>query len=233
MNLLSINPYSISICEQIVKNKFDLKLEEKYGKWKHNDYRKTYKFDDVVHQRLTPRVSLITIVIPCASFYYLDYLCEKMPNEIVDIGCGMNFFKNILPNVVGIDASGTDYDIFDFFDDEFSLNHTANYEYAFSIDALHFIPITNFYNRVLEFKNIIRPGGRGYLAMNCARMVEHTKRSDLLNLFGNTNPSKEQLAKYIDSEIRRLPIDFLVVDNLILEVYDEFMDGNIRLVFES
>jgi hypothetical protein len=152
--------------------------------------------------------------------------------KIVDIGCGINFFKNILPNVIGIDSC-QEADVNDFFDRTFSIGNTNQHKYAISIDALHFIPITDFYNRVLEFENIIQPGGRGYLAMNCARLVDNTNHNTLLKLFSTKQPTNKQLANYIDQEIRKLPLKFLVIDNLILDCYDEFIDGNIRLVFEK
>ena len=113
MPTLSINPYDANICEQIVSTKFDHKIKEKYGTWKVNDYRKIYTFNDEIHQRSTPRYSIILGVIPCATFYYLNYLSEINPSEIVDIGCGMNFFKDILPNVIGIDPEHTYADIQD------------------------------------------------------------------------------------------------------------------------
>ena len=69
--------------------------------------------------------------------------------------------------------------------------------------------------------------------MNVARMVEYSEPEILLKLFNTTEPSSIQLALYIDCEIKKLPIQWLVIDNLIVEKYDECIDGNIRLVFEK
>ena len=230
---MSLNPYNADQCKSIIINNYDSALEKKYSRWKVNDYRKIYTFDDIVHGRQTPRYSTVISVIPCASFYYLHYLVELQPDKIVDIGCGMNFFKDIIPGVVGIDFNGTEIDIQGFFDTNFSIKHENQFSCAFSIDAMHFIPITEFYNRVMEFKNIIKTGGRGYIAMNVARMVEYSEPEILLELFNTTEPSSIQLAMYIDCEIKKLPIQWLVIDNLIVEKYDECIDGNIRLVFEK
>jgi hypothetical protein len=64
-------------------------------------------------------------------------------------------------------------------------------------------------------------------------MIERTSAEDLLTLFNTADPSVEEIAKYIDQEIQRLPMKLLVVDNLITDCYDEFVDGNIRIVFEK
>ena len=233
MNLTVLNPYDAKKCECIVTEKFDINLKKKYSRWKINDYRKIYTFTAAIRKRETPRYSAILAVIPCASFYYLNYLVELSPNKIADIGCGINFFKDIIPGVVGFDYNGPEIDIEDVFDSNFSENHTNHFDSAFSIDALHFIPITNFYGRVIEFANIIKSGGRGYLAMNSARLIDNSTPELLLELFGTVNPSNEQIAIYIDQEIKKLPIKWLVVDNLIIDEYNEYIDGNIRLVFEK
>jgi SAM-dependent methyltransferase len=119
MHLLSINPYDIEVCQQIVQAHYLSKIKQKFGCYTINDYNKFLQFDDVSHKRNTPRLSLITAIIPCASFYYLEYLKELQAEKIVDIGCGMNFFKDIVPNVIGIDTDEK-ADINDLFDAQFS-----------------------------------------------------------------------------------------------------------------
>jgi len=231
-NQLQLNPYDKEICQAVVK-KFNELIKNKYGRFTQNDFRKFYEFDDTIHHRSTPRYGSVVGIIPCASFYYLNKLLEIESSEIADIGCGMNFFKEIIPGIIGFDGHGKDHDVEDLFDDVFSTKHANFFQCAFSIDSLHFIPITDFYDRVISFANIIKPNGRGYLAMNVARMVEFTDKKILNELFDTTNPNREQLSNYINQKIKMLPLNFLVIDILITEKYDEYMDGNIRLVFEK
>jgi len=225
------NPYSEKICREVVE-KFEESIKKKYGLFTINDFRKIYQWSNELHEHSTPRYRLISGVIPCASFYYLNKLLETSPSEIADIGCGMNFFKDILPGVTGIDGTGKWADVNDVFDDDFVRGHTNSFLCAFSIDALHFIPITDFHKRVMDFSNIITPNGRGYLAMNAARMIETTDKKVIRELFSTEVPASEQISDYIDQQIKMLPLKFLVIDNLIMEEYDDYVDGNIRLVFE-
>jgi len=232
VNQLQLNPYNEEICREVVEF-FKEKIKNKYGKFTVNDFRKFYKSDDNAHSCETPRYSVVFGLIPCSSFYYLNKLLEIEPLEIADIGCGMNFFKDIVPGITGFDGHGKWRDVNDVFDDDFITGHTDFFQCAFSIDALHFVPITNFYKRVLDFANIIKPRGRGYLAMNMARMVEQTDKKILKELFNTEDPNNNQLSDYINQKIKMLPLNFLVIDNLITEIYDEPIDGNIRLVFEK
>lgn len=232
--LLEINPYSAEKCCNIVESNYATQLKNKYGNnYLVNDYRKYYTFDSNLHKASTPRLGLVTRVIPCASFYYLNYLVETHPSVIADIGCGMNFFKDIIPGIIGIDAYGDQADLVDLFDKEFSDGHTNYFDCAFSIDALHYVPISYFYNRVMEFVNIIKPGGRGYISMNVARLMDSTSEVEKIKLFNTVTPTVTQLATYIDQQIKDLTLQFLVVDNLIPDRYEEGIDGNIRIVFEK
>ena len=213
--------------------KFDHNIKKKFGKWIAYDYNKVYDFYKGSYKTDTPRELAILSVIPCASFYYLNYLIELNPNRIGDIGCGMNFFKDIIPGIFGIDESGTEADCKESFDNSFSIKYENQFYCAFSIDALHFVPITEFYNQIMRFLNIIQPGGRGYIALNSARLIDSSSEELLLKTFDTLTPTKNQVADYINEQIKKLPIDWLVIDNFITNTVDEFVDGNIRLVFNK
>jgi hypothetical protein len=64
-------------------------------------------------------------------------------------------------------------------------------------------------------------------------MLDHTNDTVKKMLFKDTNPSAETVAKYIDWEIKKLELNFLVVENLIEYQIDEPFDGNIRLLFQK
>ena len=82
------------------------------------------------------------------------------------------------------------------------------------------------------FAKIIKSGGRGFITFNACRMLESTSADELNSLFGSTTPTPMQVEEYIDQEIKKLNLNLLVVDNFVSELVDEFVEGNIRLVFE-
>lgn len=110
-------------------------------------------------------------------FYFLEFLLEKKPKNIYDLGCGWNIFKKYIPNVIGVgaeDPSSEWYfaDIHDYVDDEYIRGHQNYFESVFSICALHFVPMSDLRKRVLDFASMIKPGGRGWITFNAVRMLK-------------------------------------------------------------
>jgi hypothetical protein len=85
---------------------------------------------------------MLTPACGMASFYYLEPLLESNPQSIVDVGCGFNFFKLLIPNLIGLDATDQ-ADIDRYFDQEWADANLEKFDAAFSINALHFHPLEN------------------------------------------------------------------------------------------
>jgi SAM-dependent methyltransferase len=216
--------------------KYDLVVAEVFG----NDVLLKYH-SPTISQYNTPRESALTpkkfSMIP---LWYLDFLASEKPTKIVDIGCGANLFKPLIKKIYNIDCYGIDptpgnpaADEFNFFDSDFSQGHTEFYQSVFSINALHFVPLFEFSTVVGLFHNIVAKGGRCFLALNSCRMLECTSTQWLLNTFGKKIPDSLQVQEYVLEQLSILNIDFLVTDVLITECADEWMDGNIRMVFKK
>ena len=141
-----------------------------------------------------------------AALYYLDFLLEKNPQVVVDIGCGANIFKRLIPCIHGIDPTPNNpyADEFGLFDKEFSQAHKDQYESVFSICSLHFTSLSNFGKKLLEFINIIKPGGRGFITFNLARMLEHTRYNDFQKLFDTQTPDPQMLTDYVNLVIQQI-----------------------------
>ena len=59
-------------------------------------------------------------ILDIVPYYYIDYLIEKNPKTILDLGCGLNIFKPYIPGIIGMDSfDGMPADIYDFFDKEY------------------------------------------------------------------------------------------------------------------
>ena len=187
------------------------------------------KFIETVKQQPTPRQSLAggyPTVVSAVPWYYLNFLDST--KLIVDLGCGMNFFKPYFSNLVGVGAEqGLRFygDIHDFVDNDFYNGHKSVYDSVFSINALHFAPLQQLGDIAKKFSDMVKPKGRGFLAMNAMRMLERS--TGFKKTLGDTS-----LDHWIREQFNNFPAKILVFD-LDLSVQDAYMDGNIRIVFEK
>ena len=195
---------------------------------------KKFYWNNLQETRATPRQSIgdSHTEFSAVPFYYLNFLLDRNPQQIYDLGCGWNIFKKYIPNIIGVGAEppGSKFyhaDIHDFVDNDYVQYHQDYFESVFSINALHFCPLTEFEKIVTNFYSMIKPQGRGFLALNVQRMLlEQT--APMLN-----NRSSSSLDTFCRSELSKLSyIKFLVVD-IDFTILDEGMDGNIRLVMEK
>jgi hypothetical protein len=178
---------------------------------------------------LTPRhaVSIYTLGFSMIPFYYLQPLLEKNPISIYDLGCGANILKKYIPNIIGVDKSNSQLcypDIEGRVDAEYIKTHQNYFQSVFSINALHFRPLTELRSVYEEFISMVAPGGRGFLSVNIQRMIESEK--NLLPGVDNINYDS-----YVRTQLDNLPCKYLIFD-VNLDIVDEWLDGNIRLVFE-
>jgi hypothetical protein len=193
----------------------------------HNvEFKKLFSNDDFP----TPRQLYATQRFTAVPFYYLEFLTQKNPTVIYDLGCGWNIFKKYIPNIIGVGAEnpkdiGFCADVHDYVDDNYIAEHQNFFESVFSINALHFIPLSSIQKRVLDFYSMIRPNGTGWLSLNLQRMLER----DTENFEGY---SLTQLDNYVRDQLYDLNVNYKVFD-VDLTVIDECMDGNIRLVMEK
>jgi hypothetical protein len=229
-NNILLNPYDEYQCRRIVET-FMPAIRKKFG------FQANLHFEKIIKKTIikTPRETHSIIHVPCTSFYYLNFVLDINPSEIVDIGCGMNFFKDIIPGIHGIDPDNQYADQIDFFDPDFIRSHQESFESAIAINSLHFCSIHDFSVNFTNFWETVKPGGRGYITFNTMRLVQYTSDDLKMSLFGTLNPTLVQLEEHFCNEIEKLKqrFNFLVIDVMIAEMYDEYMDGNIRLVFKK
>jgi hypothetical protein len=225
-------------------------------------------FDELIWHKtntltqITPRelaaIRIKKSTFSMVPFYYLRLLLEKNTKEIYDLGCGCNIFKKYIPNIIGVSPThNIDHkaDIHDFVDDDYVANHQNFFESVFSINALHFRPLNEFEQLVKEFVSMVKPGGRGFLACNFAKMFDITSNSVLIEHLGSpaktgfessaesswndwrsVNLSEDNYAtctQYIHDILSKISIKYLILDIDIQGLFDSGMDGNICIVFEK
>lgn len=170
--------------------------------------------------------------------YYIKFLLDTSPDSILDIGCGDNVLKKIYPNIIGMDADpNANYDVFDYFDEEFVDGHTNQYDAIISINAIHFSPIDTIKNRLSMIGRLLKPHGRAFVSTNFETWVMSTDKKVLVSMFGDF-PKFDDVMHYIHQEIQATGLNFIVMDYPILSyskqssIRDEH-NGNLRLVFEK
>jgi hypothetical protein len=222
----NINPYNQSTFQpQFMQSDIYKQLVLDFD---HISFKKYFVSDYTI----TPREYWGKSIFTAVPFYYLEYLLNSHPAVIYDLGCGWNIFKKYIPNIIGIgaeDPTSERYyaDQHDYVDDGFIKGHRNFFDCVFSINALHFIPLSQLQQRVLDFNSMLKVNGTGFLALNLKRMLE--KDSQKFNDFGLL-----ELDQYVRDQLYDLDINYKVFDvEFTKNNVDEFMDGNIRLVMEK
>lgn len=242
----NINPYD---AEKFKEEFTGSSVHDKLRRMPYTDIVWEDEFKPYHNQTVTGRHFAFRRVMYMASFYYIRFLQEVKPAITYDIGCGANIFAQFFP-VHGISGPNRyDDDEMIYGDergevnDEYVERCTNRFPSAFSINALHFTNFKNLQHTMEGFIKMIRPGGRGYLALNIARLDDYTGPEEMLELFGIIFTGKSRDYAYseyerskIDSYIREAVSNLKGIDILAFEIvptHDEYIDGNIRLVFEK
>ena len=188
-----------------------------------------------LYETITPRQNFAGCLplkskFSAVPFYYIDYLLEKNPEYIYDLGCGWNIFKKYIPNIIGIGAEPPDSqyffaDIHNFVDDNFVAGHQEYFDSVFAINSLHFHQLSSFKKIVEDFYAMLKPQGRGFLALNLERMIERDPK-----FLESNHDIVEQFCRNELAQLRH--INFLVIE-IFTDPINEFLDGNVRLVIEK
>lgn len=199
----------------------------------------------------TPRERLATrrqSLFSAVSFYYLEFLTKHDPKRILDIGCGANYFKRYIPTVVGMAAEPPDNyfyrgDMHGKFDHDWVQANQGKLESFFTICSLHFTPLNNLRQQVLDAASTLAPNGRAYIALNTSRMCEQMwwQLPQEQHLF-NTSADAITVDQIIREQLSNMPFTYEVFDVNIETSghqnkrpdytipFDDVIDGNIRMV---
>ncbi len=169
-------------------------------------------------------------------FYYLEALFDGSAEVVYDIGCGWNIFKKYYPNIIGIGAEtpGTPMyyaDIHDYVDKIYVDGHQEFFDCFFSINALHFRPIGEIKQIVLECVSMLKPGGTAFITFNSQILVSRETEQNKIKLFENPSPgAKRAVEPFIRQQLYDIDVEWNIVD-IDLSVPADGFDGNIRLMF--
>jgi len=171
------------------------------------------------------------------TFYYLNLLQEIKPNKIYDIGCGWNIWKSYMPNIHGVDTWSNYADEVGHYNSEWVEQRKGQLEAAFTINmdiGLSQEPATfdNIGDQILEFAQLLKPGGRGYISLAGWALLKFT--SDDWYEQNHCSPYNPTLLQQKTKEIMEsLPLKIIALDcefDLLKNMPGH--DGELRVVFE-
>jgi hypothetical protein len=175
-------------------------------------------------------------ILDTIPYYYIKFLLETNPKSILDLGCGLNVFKDHLPGIIGMDADEkTPCDFVDYFDQEFAHGHKHQYDSVISINAIHFAPITTIAERIKWTAGLVKTGGRVFVSFNLETWLMYSDKETIQLLFDNML-TFDAVVNYVDTQISDTGLDFIVKDWPVLHTNEhstirDDLNGNIRLVF--
>ena len=227
--LQNINPYNQQTFEtEFKQTNLYQTLTNDFDEILFNYIRKDYEAGTPRQHQGDP--GCVKTKFSAVPFYYINWLLNETPNNIYDLGCGWNIFKKYIPNIIGVGAEDPSSnwfyaDIHDYVDDDYIQGHQNFFESMFSICALHYVPLSTIRQRVIDIGSMLRPGGKGWLAFNLARLLERDRKQ-----FGQCD--EVQLENYVRTELYNLPFEIEVFD-LDFSEFENGLDGNIHLVFKK
>ena len=225
-------------------NSYDIFEKECLFPWR-KDFEKTDIFKKIKNQfeiinniwwdpYPTPRKIFEQKMISLLPFYFIDNFLCKNNDKILDIGCGMNEFKNFYSNIFGVDPFYEQYRD-DKLNKEFWKSNYKKWNNIMSINALHFIPIKMLSQRIIQFHNLLNTNGVGYLALNYSRLRKHgvTNLTDQQPSDYNAENDFTGKAYAIEEQIKKCENIIAFKLTFYDAVQDEHLNGNIHLIIKN
>jgi hypothetical protein len=244
-SIIEINPYQSSVWKQ------QFKQTDVYQSIKDNydhvifSYRELTLFRAALHYtvyELSRKFLQDYKILDAVPYYYFQYIMENDPNVIVDLGCGLNVFKDTWSNIIGIDSKYCPepickHAVEQHFDDDFVAEHQELCDALISINTIHFSEIDTITHRLIGVSQLLRPNARAFVSFNLETWLMYTPREKIHKMFGNW-PELSDVIAYVNDQIIATNLDFVVVDWPILRIPEEGtirddINGNIRLVFNA
>lgn len=165
-------------------------------------------------------------------FYYIDRLYDHAPDSVIDVGCGENMFCDWFPNIVGFDPTPSAWsksDFVDYFDSDFSQNHTNHYDCGMALNSVHFVDWQDLGSQIELAMNIVKD--RFLFTMNFYSF-ENVPESEFL-----------ELVLQLRNQLTAMPYDVVLFDHLVKDFainkllpqfYDfHYVNGTVRFILQK
>lgn len=180
-------------------------------------------------------------ILDACPYYYLQWLWERRPRVVIDIGAGTSPFQRLWPNIIAIDDHSCPPPISDqalkiHVNQEFADRHAAIADAIICCLTLHFNPIHTVAQQLQLLAKMLRPGGCAYVTFNAETWLMCTPKHEMQARFG-AFPKTADVLQYIYDQAMATNLDWIVSDWPCFDVADsspirEELNGNIRLIFQ-
>ena len=148
----------------------------------------------------------------------LELANQIKPNEsVIDIGCGKNYFKKLIPNLVGIDPAFDEAD-YRVSLEEFVLTNKDKFNVAFCLGSINFGSKENIENQISLVKSLLLPNGRIYWRCNPGIHDHNTRESRYIDFYHWTFEEHVRLADMFNFEI----IELKLSNSINTRIYSEW-----------
>ena len=114
--------------------------------------------------KLTPREIRGKRIVSAVPFYYINMLCNG--KHIFDIGCGWDLYSRYYNNITGLSGDTTEGHV----NKQYVREHLETFDNIMSMNALHFIEITQLEQRIQDVISMTKVGGRIFLMLNICHL---------------------------------------------------------------
>ena len=125
---------------------------------------------------ITPRAHARLRHATRLAHHLLDTL-EIGDRACVDIGCGDNWFKASYPQICGVDPHNEQHRD-ELLTPEWYITNHGRWPHAFSCNSMHFCDQADVAHNIAKVRSLLRPGGTAVVALNQARIQDHTRDYD-------------------------------------------------------
>jgi SAM-dependent methyltransferase len=99
-----------------------------------------------------------------SGFNLADEINQLKPNKVLDVGCGYNEFKDMIPNLVGIDIANTYADVVCDFTDYPCEDNTV--DVILALGSVNFISFEKIEEQLAWIYDKLKPGGFAFFRVN-------------------------------------------------------------------
>lgn len=130
-----------------------------------------------------------------------------LPGEsVIDVGCGKNHFKNLIPNLLGIDPAFPEADVHMSIE-EYAPVADRKFDVAFCLGSINFGSKENIENQIKLVVGLLKPTSRIYWRTNPGRKDHGVKECEDIDFYPWSVEEHIRLSNMFGFELKELSVE--------------------------